>query len=488
MRSGVCCLSIDPKHRLFLTIDQGGHASRAFVFDAQGAVLAKASCTIKTDRPLPYWVEHDAEDLIASIQEAINQAVSQLGKNQDRLYAAGLATQRASIVCWNRFTGEALSKVLSWQDRRAADWMEALTLDSSDLHRRTGLFPSAHYGASKLRWCLEHLPAVQTALQNGTLLMGPLAGFIIARLTEEGQSYADPANASRTLLWDILTENWDNLLLKRFKIPITALPLCVPSRHAFGHIVLSKNRIPLTLVTGDQSASLFHEGQPKRNAVYINLGTGGFLQGLQKQPIKSERLLSSVVLCEKKERVYALEGTINGAGSALAWFSGQYQVDKWFESAEDWLGKTLAPPLFINAVGGLASPYWIPRLSSQFIGDGDLTSRFTAVIESILFLIQVNLDEMRKVIEAPSELILSGGLSAIDGLSQRLSNLSGISVNRSEASEATARGLAFLLTKPDSAWTAGLKTRRFFPEDDQGLRSRYARWQQEMKKAIEQER
>ena len=480
-------MSIDPKHRLFLAIDQGGHASRAFVFDAKGAVLAKASCTLKTNRPLALRVEHDAEDLIASIKGAINHAVSQLGENQDRLYAAGLATQRASVVCWNRKNRQALSKVISWQDRRAAGWMESLGLDSAELHRRTGLFPSAHYGASKLRWCLEHLPAVQSALQKGELAMGPLASFIIACLTEEGQAYADPANASRTLLWNILACNWDDHLLKTFQIPTNVLPLCVPSRHPYGHIALSKRRLPLSFVTGDQSAALFHDGKPKKNAIYLNLGTGAFLQRLQKQSPQTERLLSSLVLCEDGECVYALEGTINGAGAALAWFSDQYQADKWFESAEDWLKKTLAPPLFINAIGGLASPYWMPRLSSGFIGGGDLAARLTAVIESILFLIQVNLEEMGKVTAPPTQLIVSGGLSAIDGLCQRLANLSGILVVRSEDCDATARGLAFLMAKPSTSWSTDLKILQFFQEEDKGLKSRYALWQQEIEKAIAEE-
>ncbi len=169
--------------KLYLAVDQGGHASRALVFDARGEMVAKHLCEIATESPRPGWVEHDAEALAASVQSAISGAVEALGAKKDRLVAAGLATQRSSMVCWDRITGQPLSKVISWRDVRAADAMKVFEAEADAIHRKTGLYPSPHYGASKLRWCLDHLPEVQAALREGRLCFGPLASFLTARIT-----------------------------------------------------------------------------------------------------------------------------------------------------------------------------------------------------------------------------------------------------------------------------------------------------------------
>ncbi len=465
---------------LFLAIDQGGHASRALIFDAQGKVLSKHFCDIATETPQPGWVEHDAEALVASVQMAMEGAVATLGSQKKDLVAAGLATQRSSIVCWDRNTRRALSKVISWRDVRGADAMKAFEAQAESIHHKTGLYPSPHYGASKLRWCLDHLPDVKAAMKKGELCFGPLASFLSARMTEEGQVFADPSNAGRTLLWNIALQDWDPHLLESFQIPI-ALPQCVPTRNAFGHISFAGQKIPLKIVTGDQAAALFHNGMPQADGVYINLGTGAFLQRVMpKSHLNTGRLLSSVVLSQADKTVYALEGTVNGAGAALAWFAEIEETEAWPKAAGQWIEAEKNPPLFINGVGGLGSPFWVPKMESRFVGNGGLPARYVAVIESILFLIRANLDEMNQVIDAPKKLIVSGGLSTLDALCQRLADLTNLTVVRSPESEATARGLAFLL----GASVSGEAGQSFLPVGDTGLARRYEHWLQEMKMAI----
>lgn len=475
------------KDRLFLAIDQGGHTSRALVFGADGDVHSQGHSGIQTERPQPGWVEHDAEALVTSVQEAISEAVSKLGSDCARLFSAGLATQRSSVVCWDRSTKQALSKVISWQDRRAAQWMTHFQQDAADIHKYTGLFPSPHYGASKLRWCLEHLSKVQTTLEAGELDFGPLASFLISRLCEERKAWADPANASRTLLWNVETRDWDEGLLQKFGIPKECLPETSLSRHPFGHIAIADFRIPLNIVTGDQSAALFQQGPPQNDTVYINIGTGAFLQRIQASMIRdTDRLLSSVVFSDEKHSYYAIEGTVNGAGAALAWFSEEYQiVEDWFEEAETWIHKAKSPPIFINAVGGIASPYWMPQLKSHFIGEGGKIERCTAVIESILFLIQINLEEMNKITDPPNTLMISGGIARLDTVCQRLANLSGIEVVRPEQHEATARGLAFLLSENKRPWLPSTAPLHFSPQKDGALQKRYLTWQRIMSETIE---
>jgi glycerol kinase len=252
----------DGNDPLFLALDQGGHASRALVFDSRGATVARALREVREFHPQPDWVEQDPDELAGSLTEVIREVEREIGDRAKHIDAAGLATQRSSIVCWDRITCEALSPVLSWQDRRAHEWLAHFAPHAEAVHRATGLRLSAHYGASKLRWCLDHLPRVAVAAVERRLAMGPLASFLVFRLTEERTLAADPANAARTLLWNLETFDWDPGLLHLFEIPRALLPDCVPSRFDFGRLA-GGHRPPPTLVTGDQSAALFACGAPK---------------------------------------------------------------------------------------------------------------------------------------------------------------------------------------------------------------------------------
>ena len=269
---------------LYLTIDQGGHASRAILFDNEGNILKRASRDINTFHPHPYHVEHNPDELIDSIFQAIEECLSEINPS-DSIAAVGLATQRSSIACWNKETGEALSNVISWQDRRAAEWIERYSTQQSFIHQRTGLFPSPHYGVSKFHWCLENLPAVDKAHKNGSLMIGPLASYITHKICREHPTFADPCNGSRTLLLNLKSKRWDNNLTDLFKINQALLPTCVPNQHSFGTLSRISTKLPLTVVTGDQSAALFHDGIPNSQAIYINMGTGAFVQRLIEHPL-----------------------------------------------------------------------------------------------------------------------------------------------------------------------------------------------------------
>ena len=184
--------------------------------------------------PRPGWVEQEPEELVASLHAVIARVFVALGARAGQIVSAGLATQRASMVCWDRHTGEALSPIISWQDRRAHEWLDQFSAQTQAVHQRTGLRLSSHYGAAKMRWCLDHLPAVAGARREGRLAMGPLASFLLFRLLEEKPLLADPANAARTLLWNLRALDWDPWLLALFGIPAETLPRGVPTRHAFG--------------------------------------------------------------------------------------------------------------------------------------------------------------------------------------------------------------------------------------------------------------
>lgn len=469
--------------RLYLAIDQGGHASRASLHEENGRRVAAADIAIATYHPAADRVEHDPEEMVASVANAIAGVLREAGTRT--VVAAGLATQRSSVMCWDRRDGLALSPVISWQDRRAADWLRCLENDAAEIRQRSGLPLSPHYGAAKLRWCLEHLPAVQEARKAGHLAWGPLASFLIYRLTEERTLCVDPANASRTLLWNLESADWDPVLTQLFGIPIETLPPCVPTRHSFGHIVGGGRRIPLTLVSGDQSSALFAAGGNPCDRVLINVGTGAFMQQALEQRPPPSSLLTSLAYQDADTRFYALEGTVNGAGSALAWVAEKLGLgmEELIQHLPEWLNASTAPPLFLNGVGGLGTPFLIPGFQSSFVGDYDRPpgEQCVAVIESIVFLLQINLDEAAHSVAPPVRVIICGGLSRLEGFCQRLADLSGRRLYRLRDHEATAQGLARLLAASAQNDADQATADIFLPRPNPGLHERYRNWCCELK-------
>jgi len=471
---------------LYLALDQGGHASRALVFDAHGVAQARSLREVQVHHPQADWVEQDPDDLVTSLLEAAREVVQELGARSAQIVSAGLATQRSSIVCWDRVSGQALSPVISWQDRRAHAWLARFAPHAEAIHASTGLMLSAHYGASKLRWCLDHLPAVAQAETEGRLAFGPLASFLIFRLTTEHTLAADPANAARTLLWNIKSLEWDEGLLHLFGIPAAALPPCVPTRHRFGHLEAEGLRIPLTIVNGDQSAALFAYGAPHANSAYINMGTGAFVQRTSGEyPGHQPRLLTGMVLRDGDEKIYVLEGTVNGAGAALQWIEEDLGLEDLEQQLPAWLAQDgVEPPLFLNGISGLGAPYWVADFESKFSAEAEPWQMAVAVAESIVFLLQANLDLFQKLASPLEQIIASGGLTWYEGLCQRISDLSGLPLYRPAEYEATARGTAWLLAGKPKDWPEPEFGVWFKPRANPVLRARYERWRTAMDAAL----
>ena len=475
--------------KLFLAIDQGGQSSRALVYDEAGVLVAESHASVAVTHPQNDWVEHHPEEVVRSIRQVIEQAVAALGERHAHIIAAGLATQRSSIVCWDRVNGVALSPIISWQDRRAAQWVTQFHKHDVAIHHATGLFVTAHYGVSKLHWCLKHLPAVKAAHRQGRLAWGPMASYLLFHLLEGKPLWIDPANASRTLLWNFHTRDWDGELLDLFGVPGEPLPRCVPTCYDFGHLRVQGRQVPLTVMTGDQSAALYAYGAPQHDTAYINIGTGAFVQRVCGGNLDyAPRLLTGVVLQCGNTLEYVLEGTVNGAGSALVEIERRLGID--VHEAEhnmaQWLDTQAELPLFLNGVSGLGSPYWVPQFGARFIGTGTPAEQLAGVAESIVFLTQVNLEEMETLFAAPQRLVASGGLARLDGICQRLADVSGIPVYRPTECEATARGTAFLLAGRPQHWPESNPGTLFHPQTNDVLRQRYQRWRVSMAQEIAQ--
>ncbi len=460
---------------VYVAIDQGGHATRASAFAADGTIEGAALVTIATQRNALGHVEHDPEEIVASVTTALAELARIVPSS--RWSAAGLAVQRSSLACWDDADGRALAPVISWQDTRAATWLKGLERRAEDVQRITGLQLSPHYGASKLRWCLDHVLEVRSAAAQSRLRAGPLASWLLHRLLEERPVLADASTAARTLLWSPFTRDWSEELLALFGIPRVILPRATGTSHAFGTLACEGARVPLNTCNGDQSVVPFASGPLDFDAAYVNLGTGAFVLRPTTEALRAPPLLTSVIRADGEHCDFVLEGSVNGAGAALAWLELHQGA-----AADRLLGLLDRAPLvddgapfFLNGVSGLASPFWRPEFESRFVGEGSELQQCRAVLESVAFLIKANLDEMDRHRPAPLRLVASGGLAENRLLCRMLGCLADSPVDRGSDREATSRGLACIVAGMPAEFR-GPPVERFDPEQEPRLLARYLKW------------
>lgn len=461
---------------LILAIDQGTHSTRALVFDARGRTIAQAQQGVALHSRGQGEVEQDPDEIRDSMLQVMRQVLAEPVLDGRPVGAAGLATQRSSVVAWDRHTGQALAPVLSWQDRRSTPLIATLAAHAPRITRLTGLRLSPHYGAGKLRWLLDNVPAVSAAARAGRLQMGPLASYLLYHLLRDRPACVDHANASRTLLWNLHTRDWDDELLGLFGIPRTLLPACLPIRTAYGRI--GSGAIPLRAVNGDQTAALYALGAPPDDTILVNIGTGAFVLLPVADPAACPAgLLAGISLSDDGNGRYYLEGTVNGAAAALDWAARRFALDGLEQQLPAWLDAITAPGLFINTVGGLGAPWWRAGPAPHFeAADIAPAEAMVAVIESILFLIQVNIGLLRRAAGTVAGIRISGGLASLDGLCQKLADLSGLPVQRPPQVEATARGIAWQAQDARDDWPATGPVMTFTPRTNPDLRARYTRF------------
>ena len=457
-----------------LAIDQGTHASRAILYDANGKIIDSEWQSVELQRLSNGHIEQDALEILRSVEVCIEQLLQQITTSQrQQITQCGLATQRSTLVPCDE-SGQPIAAAISWQDTRATKLIETLLDKKQRIQNISGLPLSAHYGASKMCWLLDELlDQKRDQQQHSALRLLPLSSYLLKHLTRSDAFVVDPANAQRTQLMDVYTCDWSKELLDLYAIPKHVLPECVASCQHFG--ILLDTGIPLTAANGDQNAALFAAGEPEANTAYINLGSGGFVLYPTEEIQLQAPLLTSIGYTDAQTSRYFLEGTVNGAGTALNWIKEQYHKDDWWEQLPQWLAEITEPPIFINSIGNIGSPWWYTDLESGFINTDvshNIEHRAVAVVESILFLVLNNLDFMRESATSIRQLYLSGGVSQLEGLCQKLANLSQLPVIRFEARETTAKGIAWLAHSERPIWPHRTN-RRFRPEIEPGLMERY---------------
>ena len=473
--------------RYYLAIDQGTHASRACLFDETGQLISEHTKKIKLKRVSRTHIEQDAIEIADSVKEVLAR-VLQLVTAEDTVAACGIAIQRSSVLAWLN-DGRAISPVLSWQDTRASQQLLALKNNESEIQQLSGLPLSAHYGASKLHYLLNKILADSGTLSitADSLRLSPLVSYLLFHILEECPYIVDHTNAQRTQLFGITDLNWSARLAELFDVPLQTLPDCVPVLNTtdMAHGKLAGTEIPVTAISGDQNASLFGAGWLSAETALVNIGSGAFVLSLLPQYQASKKQLSTIA-CSKNHTVqYAREATINGAGSALTWLEKRHQVNDLWKQLPAWLkeiGRDESQPLpvFINSVGGLGSPWWNNRIEPKFVvidnalnqAEPTLAEQAVAIIESIVFMLCINLKIMQSE-QTLARLRVCGGLSQLDGLCQRLADLSTLPVERLDLPEATARGIAWLAAGKPDGWLP-VDVEVFTPENNTALSKRYA--------------
>ena len=472
-------------NKYFLGIDQGSHSSRAVLFNGDGEVVEQASRSVTPARPSAGRVEYEAGALLGSVENAVNSVLAALGKsNAGQVSACGIATQRSTVLAWDA-QGNALSRALSWQDVRGNNLVDKLRTHEQDISEISGLPLTPYYSASKMRWLLQHEESVGLC-DRAELRLSPLASYLLFHLLDNRAYKIDYSNAQRTQLFDLNALTWSQRLCRWFGVDAAFLPDCSPMCSDYGRLLATST--PVTAVCGDQNAAIYGAGMLVPGVALVNIGSGAFiLRELAR--FSNSKQLTGIAYADADSIRYMREATINGAGNALSWAEQQWGEQDLVSQLPGWLREVTEPPVFINAVGGLGTPWMRSDIRSTFIGKASCSNaeKAVAIIESIVFMIQANLELM--AVEAPlKSLRVSGGLSNLDGLCQRLSDLSGYVVERSDVAEATARGAAWLAAGRPRHWQsdsaeadAGM---RFTPQKSEGLACRYRLFRTELEQAL----
>lgn len=480
----------------WLGIDQGTTSTRAVLYDSIGQTVATAKRKVALRRgPTPGHVEQNPNEIAASVDDTVKEIIQ--STDSQKILGAALATQRSSVVAWDRENGHSLSPVLSWQDTRCRKVIDGMQTQSSEFRKRTGLPLSAHYGATKIAWLMhaDHATraAIMDAKRNERLTVGPLASFVIHHLLDHchqrGQRGAlvDHANAGRTQLMDVTTGKWDPWLAKQFSVPLSVLPHILPIESEYG--VLRLAPAPLLVVQGDQTAAVFGQGGLDDDVAHVNLGTGGFVLSSTSHGDSDTRLLRSVAFSRRSEHGdvamdYVLEGTINGCGAAVLWAADHLGLEVNPINIERWLSAD-QPTLFVNTVGGLGSPFWRGGPAPHWIDEygepkppREADVAMLAVLESILFLTIANLRAMQSsdTERRIRRLRVTGGLSQSDTFCQRLADATQLPVRRPPSVEATARGAAWLAAGRPANWNlADASADEWLPRDNTEMMQRCVR-------------
>lgn len=442
--------------KYILALDQGTTSCRAVIFSADGKVVGSAQKSFRQHYPQPGWVEHDAEDIWHTQLEVLLQSVDSSGIEIEEIAAVGLTNQRETAVLWDRKSGRPVAPAIVWQCRRTAPLVKRLIDNgySEDIQKTTGLVPDAYFSATKWQWLFEQDPALRIRAEKGELLAGTIDSWLVWKLTAGLKHVTDVSNASRTMLMNINTRQWDSTMMELFQIPAAILPEIVPSSGVVGHVDESilPGGIPIAGIAGDQQSALFGQGCFSEGMVKNTYGTGCFLlMQTGEKPVASKSGLLTTVAWGIGDKVYyALEGSVFNAGSAIQWLrDGLGIIRRSFECDE--LAARVSDTggvCFVPAFTGLGAPWWDMEARGTITGLTRGSSRehiARAVLEAIALQSNDVLNVMRSESSFDIPVVrVDGGASVSDLLMQFQADFSQVPVDRPEITETTVLGAAGL--------------------------------------------
>jgi glycerol kinase len=467
--------------KYILALDQGTTSSRALLFDSEGAVHAVAQREFDQIFPQPGWVEHNPGQIVSSQIAVALEALDRGGIKSADVAAIGIANQRETTLVWNRDTGLPVHNAIVWQDRRTADFCERLRTEghSSLIQERTGLLIDSYFSASKISWILDHVSGARSLADAGKLAFGTVDTWLIYKLTQGTVHATDVSNASRTMLFNIHSGQWDPELLELFRIPVSMMPAVRSSSEIYGEVsgVKGLEGIPISGIAGDQQAALFGQRCSKPGMTKNTYGTGCFmLQNTGTRAVPStNRLVTTIAWKLGDTTEYALEGSVFVGGAVVQWLRDGLGLIRKSEEVEA-LAKSVPDNggvYFVPAFVGLGAPHWDSYARGSIFG---LTRGSTAghiaraAVQSIAYQVADLLDAMQRDSgDSVRELRVDGGAAANDNLMQFQADILGVPVVRPAVTETTALGAALLAGLAVNFWPGGPhdsggKDRRFEPQ------------------------
>jgi len=443
------------RKKFIVAIDQGTTSCRAILFNTQGKSIFKSQLEFRQHFPKSGWVEHNPEEIWNKTKKVLKEVINKSKRLKGDILTIGITNQRETTILWDRISGKPVYNAIVWQDRRTADFCRKYRSNKNErlINRKTGLLIDPYFSGTKIKWIIESVPKVKKLLRKKQLLFGTIDTFLLWRLTRGRTHATDATNASRTMLYNINTNQWDKQILKSLKIPSHILPLIKNSSDNFGktHRSITGKSYPITGVVGDQQAATIGQCCFEKGSVKSTYGTGAFviMNTGSKKIYSKNRLLTTVCYRLNDKSTYALEGSIFIAGAGVQWARDKMKLIKKAKDTEKVIKslKSNNGVYLVPAFVGLGAPYWDSKARGVLSGLTRNTGPkeiIRAIIESTAYQSHDLFEAMKKDGLKPKFIKVDGGMVKNNWFSQFLSDVLNIKVYRSKTEETTALGAAFM--------------------------------------------
>ncbi len=489
--------------KFLVAIDQGTTSSRVILFDTSGNIKFISQQEFKQYFPKNGWVEHNPNEIWKTTLSSLKKVIQRAKKLNGKILSIGITNQRETTVLWNKKNGKPVYNAIVWQDRRTQDFCKNLKKNDFEkkIRKKTGLFIDPYFSATKIKWILDNVRSSKFLLKSNNLLFGTIDTFLIWKLTDGKHHLTETTNASRTMLFNININKWDDEILNKLKIPKKILPKVKNSADNFGttNTKVVGNEIPISAVLGDQQAAAVGQACFEKGSIKSTYGTGAFviMNTGSKKITSKNKLLTTICYTLNGKNTYALEGSIFIAGAGVQWLRDKIKlINNAYETEKIAKSKNNNDQVYVvPAFSGLGAPYWRPDVRGLITGltrDSDWKSLVRAVVESVAYQSFDLFESMKKDGLKPNIIKVDGGMVANNWFSQFLSDIIKLKVIRPNVLETTALGTAMLagyqigefksLNEIKFKWK---KNRVFTPKLNKSLRNNLLQgWRQAIRKTL----